>query len=219
MIMSESIVDLSIALAKFQGEVKQPVKDGTNPHFRSQFVTLDGVVAAITETASKYGLSFLQFPLNEDNKIGVKTLLLHTSGQFIEGEAIYATPTKNDPQGVGATLTYLRRYSLSAIFGITSETDDDANSASSLPNAQNNNRQQNQSNNLTQQFQQRNSVIFNTLQEAESFQLPFTKYKGTTLKELVMTNEGMTKWLLDQPSVDEGIKNGLRMIINSLGGN
>lgn len=126
---SESIVELAKAMAAFQAEVKQPTKDGKNPHFRSTYVTLDGVVSAITETASKHGLSFMQFPINQENRVGVKTLVMHTSGEFIESEPVFATPMKQDPQAAGSVLTYLRRYSLSAVFGITSDEDDDGNHA------------------------------------------------------------------------------------------
>lgn len=127
---SESIAALAKALSAFQGEVKQPLKDKANPFFKSKYVPLENVVEAVTETASKHGLSFIQYPLNDGERVGVTTLLMHESGEWIESEPIFAKPQKNDPQGVGSTITYLKRYSLSAIFGITSDEDDDANSAS-----------------------------------------------------------------------------------------
>src|SRR5699024_4272710 len=37
---------------------------------------------------------------------------------------------KNTPQGAGSLITYLKRYSLSAVFGITSDQDDDGNQSS-----------------------------------------------------------------------------------------
>jgi excinuclease UvrABC ATPase subunit len=40
------------------------------------------------------------------------------------------TPAKNDPQGQGSAITYMRRYALSAILGIATEEDDDGNAAS-----------------------------------------------------------------------------------------
>lgn len=39
------------------------------------------------------------------------------------------TPTKRDPQGHGSAITYAKRYQLSAAFGISSDIDDDGNSA------------------------------------------------------------------------------------------
>ena len=38
-------------------------------------------------------------------------------------------PVKNDPQSIGSAITYAKRYALSAIFGITSDQDDDGNEA------------------------------------------------------------------------------------------
>ena len=57
-------------------------------------------------------------------------MLLHESGEFIEYPPATTKPDKNTPQGVGSALTYMRRYSLSAVFGITSDQDDDGNEAS-----------------------------------------------------------------------------------------
>ena len=136
---SDSIVELSKALAKFQANVKQPMKDKDNPFFRSKYVPLENVVEAITNTAPKHGLSFTQWALNDDSgRVGVATLLLHESGEFIEFDPVFMNADKNTAQGAGSLMTYLKRYSLSAVFGITSDEDDDGNSAS-----QNNNQQQN----------------------------------------------------------------------------
>lgn len=126
---SDSIAELAKALASFQGEVKQPLKDKDNPFFKSKYVPLESVVEAITDVAPKHGLSFIQYPVNQDNKVGIITLLMHSSGEFIETEPIFAQPAKPDAQATGSVITYLKRYSLSAIFGITSDEDDDGNRA------------------------------------------------------------------------------------------
>ncbi|WP_342550936.1 ERF family protein [Lysinibacillus sp. FSL M8-0216] len=133
---SESIAELAKALSLFQGEVKQPLKDKANPFFKSKYVPLENVVEAITEIAPKHGLSFIQYPINQDNKVGVVTILMHSSGEFIQMEPIFTTPAKNDAQATGSVITYLKRYSLSAVFGITSDEDDDGNSASTIDNKQ-----------------------------------------------------------------------------------
>lgn len=138
---SESIGELAKALAKFQASVKQPLKDANNPFFKSKYVPLENVVESITESAGALGLSFIQYPVNADNRVGVITILMHESGEWIETEPIYATPAKQDPQATGSAITYLKRYSLSAVFGITSDEDDDGNS-NAQPNNQNNYRQQ-----------------------------------------------------------------------------
>lgn len=133
---SESISELAKALSLFQGEVKQPLKDKANPFFKSKYVPLENVVEAITEIAPKHGLSFIQYPINQDNKVGVVTILMHSSGEYIQTEPIFTIPAKNDAQATGSVITYLKRYSLSAVFGITSDEDDDGNSASTVDNKQ-----------------------------------------------------------------------------------
>jgi hypothetical protein len=53
-------------------------------------------------------------------------MLMHDSGEWIC--SIAGSPiSKNNPQGVGDAVTYLRRYSLAAISGLGQE-DDDGNS-------------------------------------------------------------------------------------------
>jgi len=147
---SETIGELAKALAKFQANVKQPLKDANNPFFKSKYVPLENVVESITESAGNLGLSFIQYPVNQDNRVGIITILMHESGEWIETEPIYATPAKQDPQATGSAITYLKRYSLSAVFGITSDEDDDGNSNS--PQTNNNYQRQNapqQSNNIS----------------------------------------------------------------------
>lgn len=129
MLKSESIAELAKALSSFQREVKQPQKNGVNPHFKSKYVTLDDTIKAINETAPNHGLSYIQTPINDDNGIGVITVILHESGQFIEFPPFTLPLDKKTPQGAGSALTYARRYSISSAFGLVSEEDDDANGA------------------------------------------------------------------------------------------
>ncbi|MDM8098694.1 ERF family protein [Oceanobacillus oncorhynchi] len=139
---SESIVEISKALAKFQGEVKQPLKDADNPYFKSKYVPLENVVESISSIAPNHGLSFVQWALNDENgRVGVATMLMHESGEFIEFDPVFINAEKQTPQGAGSLITYLKRYSLSAVFGITSDQDDDANESSgNNQNDQNNNK-------------------------------------------------------------------------------
>lgn len=127
---SETLTEFSKAFAKTQQEMKQPLKDANNPFFKSKYVPLENVVEAITESASKNGLSFTQFPSSDvDGNVTVGTLVMHSSGEWIEYDPIRMKPVKNDPQSIGSAITYAKRYALSAIFGITSDPDDDGNEA------------------------------------------------------------------------------------------
>src|SRR5699024_1089747 len=102
-----------------------------NPFFKSKYVPLESVVESITSIAPKHGISFVQWASNDDTgRVGVSTMIMHTSGEYIEFDPVYMNADKNTAQGAGALISYLKRYSLSAVFGITSDQDDDGNDAS-----------------------------------------------------------------------------------------
>jgi hypothetical protein len=124
---SESIKELATALAKAQGVIEGAVADSENPHWKSKYADLYSVWGACREPLTSNGLSVVQLPRTEGTKCYVMTMLMHSSGQWIKGE-LGATPTKQDPQGIGSCITYLRRYSLSAVVGVCPE-DDDGNGA------------------------------------------------------------------------------------------
>lgn len=125
---SESIIELSVALAKAQGEIENATKNQTNPHFKSNYADLASVLGEIRAAFAPNGLSLTQMPFNEDNgNVGVESLLMHSSGQWIASK-VSCKPNKADAPSLGGVLTYLRRYSASAIAGIAQE-DDDGNSA------------------------------------------------------------------------------------------
>ena len=132
---SETIENLAIALAKFQAEVKNPPNTKVNPYYKSKYAPLDEVLNTVRPILGKYGLSFFQNQITDENgKLGVITILLHSSGEFLESDAIFAAPEKNTPQGLGSVSTYLRRYQLSSVLGIASEDDDDGNVNEAQPN-------------------------------------------------------------------------------------
>ena len=125
---SESIAALAAALAKAQGEMENADKNSQNPHFRSKYADLAEIINTVRPVLAKHGLSVTQFPAYADGNASVETVLAHESGEWMSG--VCSSPVvKADPQGVGSALTYLRRYSLSAVCGIAQE-DDDANAAS-----------------------------------------------------------------------------------------
>ena len=79
---SESIAALAKALAAFQGEVRDPSKGSDNPFFKSKYVSLDGLVAAVRPVLSRHGLSYLQFPGGDGQLVTMRTMLLHESGEW-----------------------------------------------------------------------------------------------------------------------------------------
>lgn len=124
---SDTIAELAKALAAAQGEIENAGKNASNPHFKSRYADLAEVLNTVRPVMSKHGISISQFPAFESGIASVETIVMHTSGEWMTG--ISSAPvTKQDAQGVGSALTYLRRYSLAAIAGIAQE-DDDGNGA------------------------------------------------------------------------------------------
>lgn len=127
---SETINELAAALSKAQGEMQAAIKDKVNPFFKSSYADLGSVWDAARPVLSKYGLCVMQTTeLSADgSKTIMVTTLAHISGQWVKS-FLPLNPAKNDSQGIGAAITYLRRYSLSAIVGVVCDDDDDGETA------------------------------------------------------------------------------------------
>ena len=128
---SESITKLSEALSAFQGEVTNPPNTADNPFFKSKYAPLNDILNLVRPLLKKHGLSIIQMPGGDGENVTMTTVLLHKSGEFIESEPLTlpSSPVKGKytAQGAGSAITYGRRYSLSAVLGISSEDDDDGN--------------------------------------------------------------------------------------------
>lgn len=122
---SDSITELATALNLAQQQMGGAVKDSKNPFFKSNYADLTSVIKAIKEPLINNGLSYLQFPITSagGNGVGVETILMHKSGQWISNE--YVMPlSKNDAQGAASCITYARRYALQSIVGLPTADDD-----------------------------------------------------------------------------------------------
>lgn len=150
---SDSISELAKAFSKTQQEMKQPLKDASNPYFGSTYVPLENIAQSITDVAAKNGLSYSQEPTVVDGVVSVATLIMHSSGEWIEYEPLRLKPDKNNIQGCGSAITYAKRYALSAIFGVTSDKDDDGNGAVNHERVNTQNRNTQQANNQYQKQQ------------------------------------------------------------------
>lgn len=131
---------IAAALAKAQAEIQQPkrsreveVSGKTNAgkayKYKFKYAPLDVVIEAVRKPLTENGLWFIQ--TLEDSGTGkyrLLTLLLHESGQFIESRAPLLVEGEGN-QRFASALSYMRRYSLISILGLSAEDDDDANIA------------------------------------------------------------------------------------------
>lgn len=129
---SETIGKLAKAIALAQLEVENAVKDTKNEFFKSSYADLAAVLNVIRPVFSKHNIAIVQLPSFASPIASVETMLIHESGEFISN--VCSSPVgKQDAQGIGSAITYLRRYSLAAFCGIAQE-DDDGNGASDKGN-------------------------------------------------------------------------------------
>lgn len=123
---SDNIAEIAKALCLAQAEMQKASKSTTNPFFKSKYADLEEVIDCVKSVFIKHGLSFTQMPGFDNGIVTVETMIMHDSGEWITSTCGCNSP-KQDPQGVGSAITYLRRYSLSAVAGLAQE-DDDGNS-------------------------------------------------------------------------------------------
>lgn len=137
---SPEIDKLAAALAKAQGGTRHPKKNRTakittksGDRYEYNYADLSDVIDALKEHFFANELSIIQVPYVDRSQanstcVGVVTRIMHSSGQWLEGEL--ALPVADaKPQSIGSAITYGRRYMLAPMGGIASDEDDDGNLA------------------------------------------------------------------------------------------
>lgn len=96
-----------------------------------KYATLDNLIAMLRSVLPKHGLGFTQSFRRENGVATLTTRVFHNTGEwmedFVEISGVDLQGKANDAQKIGAAVTYYRRYTLSAIFGIASDDDVDGN--------------------------------------------------------------------------------------------
>lgn len=200
---STELSNICTALAKVQSEIKNPIKNQTNkgvqgsPKYANLEDTLQEYVRPI---CSKYGISIFQsVKTDESGKVGVCTVLLHESGEFIESDYVFCDvviPISNqgkkiltEGQATGVCITYLRRYSLNSALGINGDKDTDGSYG---------------------EYEEEPLTYETALQ----LEITFGKYTGKTLKEIWNSDKGYIKWLSEKG--DQRYKDAIKIIDEEL---
>jgi len=117
-----------------QRDFKPAKKGADNPFFNSSYSTLSEVWDSCRDALHKQGL----FVANEiemveglDNQVTLVTKVYDRSGESVSSRIPIVTKDPTDPQKLGSSITYARRYNLSALLNLMSEEDDDGNRGSS----------------------------------------------------------------------------------------
>ena len=127
------VYNLRSAMLEFQKLSVTAKKDGKNPHFRSNYSKLESVIEAVNQ-GNQFGLFFTQ---EIEVKNYQKDIVVVTTVRHIDDDNTYVSKlpillddvSMKNPQKIGSAITYAKRYTLQAVYGLPSE-DDDGNEAS-----------------------------------------------------------------------------------------
>jgi|SRR5882757_1499158 len=134
---SESVGALFTALCQFQGEVVHIYKD--SQAFGFKYADLGSVLDVVKPLLLKNGLCVSQMTTSceRTGKPALRTVLGHSSGEWISGTMAFnepeATKKNSSIQNLGSVITYMRRYAICAILGITQTDDEDVRSKEPVP--------------------------------------------------------------------------------------
>lgn len=129
---------LALALSKAQAKFVAPRKTKhvdyqpeRGPRVKYSYADLADVIAAVQGPLTENELAVTHILCYLGEMFGLKTILAHSSGEFIETWYPLPDPKKENirAQAFGSALTYARRYSLSSLVGIASDEDDDGQGA------------------------------------------------------------------------------------------
>lgn len=126
---SESITKLLESFCKAQGEFPTLPKDKNGYNYK--YTDLDTVISTVRPILAKYNIGFMQsLTTLENGSPAITTRLFNNAGEWIED----TTPLPNvslskgnAAQNTGAAITYMKRYTLCAMLGISSDEDPDGN--------------------------------------------------------------------------------------------
>jgi hypothetical protein len=128
-----SVGALAAALSKAQGAMENPKRDRTvkvrtktGAEYEFSYATLSAVLDAIRQPLADNGLCFTQTLGERSDKYTLRTTLLHASGETLVSETPLLVQEQGN-QAFGSALTYMKRYALCALLGVSADEDDDGN--------------------------------------------------------------------------------------------
>jgi len=112
------------AFVRAQKKFGPALKKTANNHLKTRYADLSSCIDAVIDALHSEGFALTQFTDPMDDKIFIRTVLIHESGDILTLGELQMPIFKNDAHGWGASLTYCRRYSILAAFGLAPEDDD-----------------------------------------------------------------------------------------------
>lgn len=126
---SDSIAKLAQALSKAQAEMPVVKMNAQNPFLKNKYADLGAVIETSRPVLGKFGLSVSQFPVSVGDRVGVTTILMHESGEWLEDTLTFSVTDSKGlslAQSSGVVISYARRYSWASVLGLYADEDTDA---------------------------------------------------------------------------------------------
>jgi hypothetical protein len=172
------------AFLKAQSQMGHAKLDSRNPHFKSEYASLESVLDAVKPALNANGLILIEKVCSLDGKLFVNTQIIHESGEFIESMTPIITE-RAGPQALGSGISYARRYSLEALCAIGSADDD--GECAEKPRAQGFQPQAKSAEKPKRQSLVPGSDLVN-MKNAGEYVMKFGKSKGQTLSQMGVAN-------------------------------
>lgn len=131
MITSQEYKNIYSAIIKMRTEIAPIARTRTAsmPKYSYRYATLDSVIELLNVVLPKYNLGWVQAIGTAEGRQTLTTRIIHESGEWIEDTLalpqVRGDSGKNENQELGASITYFKRYALSAMFGIATDDDTD----------------------------------------------------------------------------------------------
>lgn len=128
---STEIGALAEALSAAQGELTAAPFNAKNNFLGNEYADIGSFIDTAKPVLARNKLSVSQLVTSDEQRVGVTTILMHASGQWLESSValeIGDEKGKSRAQVAGSIITYLRRYGYAGILGMYSgDEDDDGN--------------------------------------------------------------------------------------------
>ncbi len=127
--------ELFTALSKMQSELTGAFKAKAGHGYK--YADLAQCIKTAQKPLANNGLAVVQLLTETEKGTNIETILTHESGGYISSSTLMANASlsggaaKNPAQLMGASITYMRRYTYAAIIGLA-QTDDDASQQDEL---------------------------------------------------------------------------------------
>jgi hypothetical protein len=119
--------------AKALAAMSSPKANKVNPAFRSKYASLDAILDHVRPILAKHDLALYQSLYAVEGRVGVSTFVVGPEGDQAISSLSIAVKPDSKPADIGSAITYIRRMSIQAGLGISTDTDTDGEASLTIP--------------------------------------------------------------------------------------